>query len=128
MCLLISQFEHADPKYRSHNVPSRLKTDRLYEVREMLMLSYAQPLVLTQIAKTAGLSKTALTTGFRQLFGMSVYDFIQQQRMFKAMQLLNTSERSIARVAEEVGYKQACNFSTAFRSYFGCSPNTISNS
>lgn len=124
MCLLISQFKNSDSTCQLRNLPSKTKTNRLYEVREMLMLNYAQPFTLAQISKVSGFSKTALTTSFRELFGMSIYDFVLQQRMLKAMELIKTSEYSIAQIGEVVGYKQACNFSTAFREYFGCTPNT----
>lgn len=125
MCLLICQFEQDDPTSNFPGLSSTVKKNRLYEVREMFMLNCAQPLTLTQAASAAGISKTALTTGFRELFGMSVYDFVLQQRMLKAMKLMKASEYSIAQVAEAVGYKQACNFSTAFREYYGCTPNAV---
>ena len=125
MCLLINQFENSDPACKTQGTLSNIKTQRLHEVRDMLMQEYAQPITLVQISKMAGFSKTALTTGFRQLFGLSVYDFIQQQRMLKAMELLRSSEQSIAQISEAVGYKQACNFSTAFREYYGCPPNSL---
>ena len=125
MCLLLSQLEGIDKHTDAQKNLSKVKVGRLYEVREMLMLDYAKENTLAQIAKAAGFSKTALTMDFRQLFGLSVYDFIQQQRMLKAMELLKDPQYSIAQIAEAVGYKQSCNFSTAFRNYFGNPPKTL---
>jgi AraC-like DNA-binding protein len=67
----------------------------------------------------------ALTSGFQRLFGMSVHDFLQKIRMERAYELLHDDVQSIAQIAEAVGYQHACNFSTAFRAYFGYAPQKI---
>jgi transcriptional regulator GlxA family with amidase domain len=64
----------------------------------------------------------ALTSGFRQLFSMSVYDYLQKERMERAYELLQDEEYTVNRIAEAVGFGHPCNFSTAFHTYFGCTP------
>jgi AraC-like DNA-binding protein len=56
---------------------------------------------------------------------MSVYDYLQKQRMERAYELLLNEAASINQAAEAVGFTHACNFSTAFRHYFGYSPQTV---
>jgi AraC-like DNA-binding protein len=122
MCLLINLVKVDDqiPQMRRR---SNLRRDsRLHEAREMIMRRYADAITLDQIAKDVCLNRMALTSGFRELFGTSVYDFLQKVRMERAYDLLQEPEYSIANVAEAVGYGHSCNFSTAFHSYFGCTP------
>jgi AraC-like DNA-binding protein len=71
-----------------------------------------------------GLNKKSLTRGFQRLFGTSVYDHLQKVRMERAQELLQDDTSSISRVAEAVGYRHSCNFSTAFQAYFGCTPQS----
>lgn len=122
MCLLLHQIdrdrgEHAE--WGSHRQESRL-----YEARDLILTRYAQPLTLQSIARDVGLNRVALTSGFRTLFGDSVHDFLQRVRMEKAYELLQDEVLSIIDVAGAVGYTHACNFSTAFRAHFGCSPSS----
>jgi transcriptional regulator GlxA family with amidase domain len=56
---------------------------------------------------------------------MSVHDCLQKVRMERAYELLQDDTYSIAWIAGAVGYDHPCNFSTAFRGYFGYAPHKI---
>ena len=86
------------------------------------MRHYAEDLTLERIAREVGLNRAALTSGFRELFGMSVHDSLRKVRMENAHELLQDKDNPIAKVAEAVGYGHSCIFSTAFHDYFGCTP------
>jgi AraC family transcriptional activator of pyochelin receptor len=122
MCLLINRMAtdiHKSP--RGDELGGRRET-RLYDAREFLARHYAEPITLERLSREVGLNKMALTSGFRRLFGMSVYDCLQQERMQHAYELLQDDAYSIGQVAEAVGYAHSCNFSTAFRASFGFPP------
>jgi AraC family transcriptional activator of pyochelin receptor len=95
---------------------------RLLEARELVAQRYPEPITLEKICKEVGINRMALTAGFRQLFGMSFYNCLQKERMERACELLQDDAHPITRVADAVGYNHACNFSTAFRGYFGFTP------
>jgi AraC-like DNA-binding protein len=123
MCLLINQMYYITRKSGNpmEGLSERRKS-RLHEARDMLMRHYGENLTLERIAREVGLNRLALTNGFRQLFGMSVHDCLQKIRMERAYELLQGDSQSIGEIAELVGYRHACNFSTAFHAYFGSSP------
>jgi AraC-like DNA-binding protein len=122
MCLLINRLS-SDRTAREASGPVRRRQEsRLHEARDLLARHYAEPITLERISKEVGLNKMALTSGFRELFGMSVYDCLQKERMEHAYELLQDQAYSIAQVAEAVGYGHSCNFSTAFRARYGCTP------
>lgn len=123
MCLLISRIESCTRRRTPGIGDLRGRREaRLYEARELLNRHQAQPLALEWICREVGLNKTTLTSGFRQLFGMSVYDCLQKIRMEHAYELLQDESHTVAQVAKAVGYHHSCNFSTAFHAYFGCTP------
>ena len=125
ICLIIRRLKEDEkaPKHKRRLPYKRVK--HLEDVREMLNLRYADSLTLDQIAREAGLSKTVLTSSFLDCFGLSVFDYIQQQRMSRAYELLQSREQTIAQISELVGFSHAGNFSKAFRVYFGVSPKDI---
>lgn len=71
-----------------------------------------------------GINERKLTAGFRQLFGMSVFEHLQQHRLEQAYGLLTSGGCSVTQVALEVGYSIA-HFSTAFRRRFGIAPSEL---
>jgi len=123
MCLLISMM-NSETRKVSTNAHGR-RESRLYEARELLTRRYSEAITLEQLSREVGLNRMALTSGFRELFGMSVYDCLQKERMERAYELLQDETYSITRIAEAVGYSHSCNFSTAFHGYFGCTPQKV---
>ena len=125
MCLLLNYMTGEERKAPVVADPRGRQETRLREAWELVTRHYAEPVTLERISREVGLNKMALTSGFRQLFGMSVYDCLQKVRMERAYELLQDEEHPIARVAEAVGYRHSCNFSTAFHAYFGCTPQSV---
>jgi len=122
MCLLINRMASDSRMPRAGAEAHGRRESRLHEARELLTRHYSEAITLERISKEVGLNRMALTSGFRQLFGMSVHDCLQKERMEHAYELLQDKTNTIAQVAEAVGYSHSCNFSTAFHGYFGCTP------
>jgi len=125
MCLVIEEMQTRHASARHATGVRECHKARLYEARELLSRRYEEDLTLEQVAREVALNRTALSAGFRRLFGMSVHDWLYKVRMEHAHALLHEGARSIAQVADAVGYSQHSTFSTAFRSYFGCSPHNV---
>jgi AraC-like DNA-binding protein len=125
MCLLINRIESVTSGASSARAPYARVETRLHEARNLLIHQYAEEITLERIAREVGLNKMALTDGFRRLFGMSVFDCLQKIRMQRAYELLQDKTNSIGRIAEAVGYRHHCNFSTAFQAHFGCTPQSV---
>jgi len=122
MCLLINLMTaHSEKSATKASIPHRHEA-RLRQVRDMLIKRYAEPITLEQLSVDVGLNRVALSAGFRHMFGTSIYNFLQKQRMERAYDLLQNESNSVKQVASAVGFKHQCNFSTAFQAFFGCSP------
>jgi AraC-like DNA-binding protein len=96
---------------------------RLYQVRERLEASFMEGARIEDLAREFGLNRNKLCTGFRSLFGVSIFDFSNGLRMSEARRLLRESSLSVSAVALSVGYSSAGAFSSAFHRYFGHSPS-----
>ena len=96
---------------------------RLYEVRERLEASFLEGPRIEDLTREFGLNRNKLCTGFRSLFGVSIFDFASGLRMGEARRLLRDPRHSVLEVALAVGYSSAGAFSAAFHRFFGHSPS-----
>jgi len=103
-------------RLRSHDI------DQLHQARDILQKRANQPPSLTELARQVGLNDRKLKQGFRQLFGTTVFGYLQTYRMEQAQLLLQDADCTIAQVALKVGYTNPEAFSTAFRRKFAVSP------
>jgi AraC-like DNA-binding protein len=75
-----------------------------------------------QLAKTAGLSRSAFFARFTRDVGVPPMEYLLAWRMAVARDLLRRNDLGIAVVAERVGYGSASTFSTAFSRHVGQPP------
>ena len=75
-----------------------------------------------ELGKELGLSRTHLYRKLKSIAGQSPNEFIRQIRLKKAVELLKTSDFTIAEIAYEVGFKSPANFSTSFKAFYGRTP------
>lgn len=60
---------------------------------------------------------------FKQTHGMSVGQYIIEERMKMAARLLESGRLSLNAVSEQVEYKGYSNFNNAFKRFYGCNPS-----
>jgi len=77
---------------------------------------------LAVIARSAGTHEKKLSAIFRNNLGITVFGYVRRARLEKAQRLLTTTEISISEIARTTGFLESCNFITAFRKEFGCTP------
>lgn len=109
------------------------KLPRLSSERAMFKLEIAvrhirenlsAPGTVEEMAKEVGLPYHPFRENFKEVYGMTVYDFVEMERMKKAMELLKAG-CVINYVSGKVGYKSPIHFSHAFERYFGYKPSRI---
>ncbi|MGO4669238.1 helix-turn-helix transcriptional regulator [Bosea sp. 2RAB26] len=98
--------------------------EQLRAAHALLLQSARNPPTLGELARNTGLNVTKLTAGFRQLYGASVFDYLQAHRLQQAYDLIRSGEKSVAEAAYHVGYNPA-HFSGIFRKRFGILPSTL---
>ncbi|MEO0377207.1 MAG: AraC family transcriptional regulator, partial [Cyanobacteria bacterium P01_A01_bin.17] len=79
--------------------------EQLQQAKDILVKRAKQPPSLMDLARQVGLNDRKLNQGFRQLFGTTVFGYLQRHRMQQAQSLLHDSDLSIAKGAATVGYR-----------------------
>jgi AraC-like DNA-binding protein len=101
---------------RSH--PAR----HLLRAKDLIDGRYFEPLDVTSLARTAGLSRAHFSREFSRAFGESPHRYLQTRRMERAAALLRNTDRSVADICLMVGLSSVGSFTASFRRLFGRSP------
>jgi AraC-like DNA-binding protein len=96
--------------------------ERLHLVRTMIDRNPAAHHTLASLSRHTGLNEFKLKKGFKALFGTTVMGYLHAQRMAIAKRLLLETSLTVSDIAEQCGYAYAQSFSTAFKKYFGVTP------
>jgi AraC family transcriptional regulator, transcriptional activator of the genes for pyochelin and ferripyochelin receptors len=97
----------------------------LYEAKEILSNNLDAPPSLSELSKKIGLNSFKLKKNFKELFGVPVFKYLQNQRMEKAYELLQGGNVTIQEAAWNVGYDSLSSFSNAFSKKYGFRPSEI---
>ncbi len=89
--------------------------------------NYSSPITLPDIAAYANLSIEYMCRLFKKKTGKSIVDYINECRVKKAQEILNTKSYKVYEVAEMVGITNPQYFSTMFKKYTGMSPSEYLN-
>lgn len=99
--------------------------EAIHEARRILLERIADPLNVNQLSHSLGINRKKLSYGFKHVYQQTISEFLFQQRMQKAQELLREGELPMEMVAQAVGYEHAGNFSTAFKRCFGVPPTQL---
>ncbi len=77
---------------------------------------------LAEMAAVLGSSERKLTDIFRDRLGMTVFEYFSELRLETARHLLEGSTMQIQGIATHVGYRNAGDFTRAYRRRYGVSP------
>jgi AraC-like DNA-binding protein len=79
---------------------------------------------IEELAIVAGMNRTKLQQGFKDMFNKTIYTFSSELKMFEAKALLTKKNcLSIKEVAAILGYKHVNHFSVTFKKKFNISPS-----
>lgn len=95
---------------------------RVFYAKDFIESYYSENLSLKQIADVALLSENHLLRTFRQIFGLSPFEYITHLKLAQAKQLILETDKSISEIAIQLGYSSISNFSYYFKTIFGQSP------
>lgn len=107
------------------NTFSEKDRDKIFQAREIVTTHYSQPPSISQLSKMVGLNSNKLKKNFKELFGIPVFKYIQEERLNKAYELLQNSDKTVQEAAWEVGYESLSSFSNAFYKKFATRPNAV---
>jgi AraC-like DNA-binding protein len=96
----------------------------LCRTHHILLHRFDEPHTTLSLARAVGLSTSHLRRRFKAAFGRTPRAYLERVRMEEAARLIKEGNLSIKEVARRVGYCDANNFSTAFKRFYGSSPQS----
>ena len=112
-------------RFQTPASPEKKLLDCVREIiqRENILL---EEIHVDDLAKSLGLSASGIQRIAKKCFGQSLLKHIRQAKLANAFRAIKDRNFSIGEAAFLAGYKQASNFSLAFRKVYGYSPGEIS--
>ncbi len=94
----------------------------VYNSREILLQNIGNPITIKDLSRKVAINECYLKKGFKEVFGTTIFDFYQQQRMEHAKYLLYEKGLSVTDVSSLLGYSSISHFSAAFKKHTGLKP------
>ena len=101
---------------------ARRDIEKMYEVRELLLKNMDHYHSLQTLAAAVGTNEFTLKKGFKEVFGKTVFQYLNELKMDHAKEKLIKEDLSVGEVSAMVGYKNPQHFSTAFKKRYGITP------
>jgi AraC-like DNA-binding protein len=96
--------------------------DKIIKAREILIQHIGEPITIKELSRKVAMNECYLKKGFKEMFGSTIFDFYQSQRMEHAKYLLYEKGLSVTDVSLLLGYSSISHFSTAFKKHTGLKP------
>ena len=113
---------HAANPVRIPNIKGKLPMPRLRSAFEFIADNLHRDLSLDDIAKHIALSPFHFAREFRNTTGQTPYQYVLDQRIARAKQLLKLRIHSVQEVAYETGFQSPAHFIRAFHQRAGITP------
>jgi two-component system response regulator YesN len=112
--------------YFYEKVRRQMKSSQKFDtqsIKDYVDKNYYQEIKISMFAEKYYLSKVYIMKLFKQVYGCSIYEYVQKVRMGKAIELLEDSKINIQNISQMVGYSNNNYFSKAFKNYYHISPS-----
>lgn len=117
----------------SYQIPKKQKIRLSYE--DIAKIREARDILINNLendfpsikdfALQIGTNTFKLKYGFKELYGISVYKFLKNERLRKAKMLVQYGDRSFKSIAHMTGFKSVPHFSRTFKKQFGYTPTEL---
>jgi AraC-like DNA-binding protein len=98
----------------------------LEKAMSIISKRFQEKLTIPDIAREVGTNQCYLKKKFKLHYGDTIFGTITGIRMNKAHEMIKSdSNRKLSEIAESVGYSSLSSFSTAFKQYFGFTPQEL---
>ena len=114
--------EKAEESFACKFLASEAEREKITKAREILLQHIGEPITIKELSRKVAINECYLKKGFKEMFGTTIFDFYQGQRMEHAKYLLYEKGLSVTDVSALLGYSSISHFSTAFKKHTGLKP------
>lgn len=105
----ISKINHQDVK-------------KLFEIRHILTTEFTSHHEIKTLAANAAMSERKLQSLFKEVFGITIYQYALKVKMEEAKKMIETRKYTISEVGYKIGYSNLSHFTAAFKKHVGINP------
>jgi AraC family transcriptional activator of pyochelin receptor len=80
------------------------------------------PPTIYELSERVGVSLKKLKTGFKEVYGSPISEFLLESKMNKALKQLDQTDISVNDLSAELGYSSPSHFIQSFKKRFGTTP------
>ncbi|MDO4880236.1 MAG: AraC family transcriptional regulator [Capnocytophaga sp.] len=95
---------------------------KIRQAKELIIKNMLNPPSLQELADEVGITLKKLKSGFKQIYGESVYNFLFDYKMELARKWLQSGEYNINELSIKLGYSTPSHFIAAFKKKFATTP------
>ncbi len=103
----------------------RCDEERIRMAGDILVQKMECPPTIPELALQVGMNSAKLQRDFKQVFGTTIGQFLVQQRMICARELLLTRDIDVIQAALAVGYSNVSHFIRCYKKAFGITPGCL---
>lgn len=85
--------------------------------------NYLNPMKLSEMAYLSGRSLSSFRRDFEKIYSIPPAKWIQEKRMEKAKELLQSTQMNVSKICYQVGYENVSHFSKLYKDFWGESPS-----
>lgn len=101
---------------------NNLQKERISEIQSYIQGHYQSPISLNDLAEKMYLSPAYLSKYIKKKFGMTFVDYLNNIRLFHAVDELIYSNKSLTHIAMDNGFSTSAAFNKSFKKVFNVSP------
>lgn len=114
--------EKEESSFQCKFLANEADREKILKAREILLQHIGEPITIKALSRKVAINECYLKKGFKEIFGTTIFDFYQSQRMEHAKYLLYDKGLSVTEVSLLLGYSSISHFSTAFKKHTGIKP------
>ncbi len=95
---------------------------KIKDAKEIILMELKNPPTIADLARTVSIPEYQLKSGFKELYGHTVYEYALIKKLELARKLMDTENLQVNEVAYDIGYSNPSHFITAFKKQFGVTP------
>ncbi len=96
--------------------------ERIRLAKKLLIEQMSKPPTLKELAREIGLNEYRLKEGFKNIYGKTVFQFLNDYRLDSARHMLDSGSMKVNDAAYHIGYTNPSHFIAAFKKKFGVTP------
>lgn len=96
--------------------------ERIRLAKKLLIEQMTKPPTLKELSREIGLNEYRLKEGFKNIYGKTVFQFLNDYRLDTARHMLDSGDIKVNDAAYHIGYTNPSHFIAAFKKKFGVTP------